>query len=117
MNAQYYPKYRNFGRGPSPEPHEARIYNQGKLIGTVRFPASDPRFVKDRELFDIAFDQIKSRELLAVGSEAQSGHFAPGSWDRFEISFCGVKMVGNNRGERLKRNSLDWDLDSYNTAA
>lgn len=104
INGQSYPRYRAIGGGPGLPLHVVHLFKNGHNIGRFTFPASDPRFVTDRDLFSIAFEQIKGREKNANDLRSPySGDISKDSWDRFEIRFYGKLMVGNTRGEYVDK--------------
>lgn len=94
-----FPRHRNTGRGPSLPNHVVSLFKDGRKVGQFTFPATDTRFVKDRELFEIAFQQIKHREQFSTSGSKDP---KPGSWDMFGISFYFIDMFGNTAGERIR---------------
>lgn len=97
-----FPRHRSVGRGPSLPNHVVTLFKDGRKVGQFSFPATDTRFVKDRELFEIAFQQIKNREQYRGGG---GNNPQPGSWDMFGVSFYFIDMFGNTKGERIKANA------------
>lgn len=94
-----FPRHRNIGRGPSLPDHIVSLYKDGRKVSQFTFPATDTRFVKDRELFEIAYQKIMNREKYYAGN---SNDPKPGSWDMFGISFYFIDMFGNTNGERIR---------------
>ena len=95
-----FPRHRSIGRGFRRPDHTVTLYRNERRVGQLSFPATDTRFVKDRELFEIAFQQIKNREQY---KSCNPNDPQEGSWDMFSVSFCFVEMFGNTKGELLER--------------
>jgi hypothetical protein len=82
-----------------------RLFLKGEQVGHFSFPAADPRFVKDDDLFRIAFAKIQQMQnsgLNRRNSDPKEGH-----WDTFEIWGCASLWRGNVRGERITENRAD----------
>lgn len=81
------------------QPHVVRLYLKGEEVGQVVFPVTDPRFVKDKELFEIAYQEILRAQEFKHRRVTDP---VEGGWDSFKIYFYGFLMFGNAQGERIR---------------
>ena len=82
------------------QPHIVLLFKDGEQVGQFQFAGTDPRFVKDRELFAIAYEKlIKMQDYQ--GYNRRPCDPTPGSWDSFQVDFYGMRILGNTRGEPM----------------
>ena len=82
--------------------HQVQLFLKGKPVALITMAATNPRFVKDKELFDLAYAEIQRYEAMPDAERNQSHEaIRPGAWNSFEVSFCGFRMIGNVAGDRI----------------
>lgn len=85
---------------PSKQPHIVLLFKDGVEVGKFQIPGTDPRFVKDRELFELAYEKLVRLQEYN-GPNRRPEDPCPGSWDSFQINFYGMRITGNTRGEAM----------------
>jgi hypothetical protein len=86
--------------------HIVSLFRNNIMVGRFTFPPTDSRFVKKDDLFKIAFNHIKTRQSQYNGFD-DSNEPCLKLWDRFEVSYYGLIMKGNRKGELIVDKSLD----------
>jgi hypothetical protein len=86
--------------------HVVYLFSNNHMVGQFSFAATDSRFVKSLDLFKLAFAQIVDRQSQNTGFEIPNNP-CKRMWDHFEISYYGMIMRGNRKGEMIVDKRLD----------